>query len=91
MALFHSREYLEFIEQSSFNQSSESKSLESITEKSEKPTFKLGESGDCPLFDGLYDFCRIATGGSWDSAILLAENEADIAINWAGGLHHAKK
>lgn len=54
-------------------------------------TFKLGESGDCPLFDGLYDFCQIATGGSWDAAVLLAEREADVAINWAGGLHHAKK
>ena len=47
-------------------------------------TFKLGESGDCPLFDGLYDFCQIATGGSWDAAVLLAEREADVAINWAG-------
>lgn len=54
-------------------------------------TYKVGESGDCPLFEGLYDFCRIATGGSWDAAVLLAENACDVAINWAGGLHHAKK
>lgn len=54
-------------------------------------TYKVGESGDCPLFEGLYDFCRIATGCSWVAAVLLAENACDVAINWAGGLHHAKK
>ncbi|KAK4735237.1 hypothetical protein R3W88_009498 [Solanum pinnatisectum] len=30
-------------------------------------------------------------GGSIGSAAKLNRNEADIAINWAGGLHHAKK
>jgi acetoin utilization deacetylase AcuC-like enzyme len=52
---------------------------------------KIDLTTDCPTFHGLYDFCQISTGGSFDSALLLAENECDIAINWAGGLHHAKK
>ena len=30
-------------------------------------------------------------GGSIDAAHLLMSNEADICINWSGGLHHAKK
>jgi len=54
-------------------------------------TDKIDLTTDCPTFHGLYDFCQISTGGSFDSALLLAENECDIAINWAGGLHHAKK
>jgi len=34
--------------------------------------------------------CNKEVGGSWDSAILLSEGQADICINYAGGLHHAK-
>jgi len=51
--------------------------------------FNVGE--DCPVFDGMYQFCQISTGGSIGGAIKLNHGEADIAINWAGGLHHAKK
>ena len=39
----------------------------------------------------MFDFCRIATGGSIDAANLLIDGKANVAINWAGGLHHAKK
>jgi histone deacetylase 1/2 len=43
------------------------------------------------VFDGLYEFCQISTGGSVAGAVKLNKQQADIAINWAGGLHHAKK
>lgn len=43
------------------------------------------------MFDGLYEYCQISAGGSLGGAIKLNNNAADIAINWAGGLHHAKK
>uniref|UniRef100_A0A7N0VJD9 histone deacetylase n=1 Tax=Kalanchoe fedtschenkoi TaxID=63787 RepID=A0A7N0VJD9_KALFE len=46
---------------------------------------------DCPVFNGLYDFCRTYTGGSVCGASKLNDKLCDIAINWAGGLHHAKK
>ena len=46
---------------------------------------------DCPVFDGLIDFCRLYTSGSIAGASRLNHGLADIAINWAGGLHHAKK
>ena len=46
---------------------------------------------DCPVFDGLFEFCQISAGGSVGGAVKLNHNQADIAINWAGGLHHAKK
>jgi histone deacetylase 1/2 len=51
--------------------------------------FNVGE--DCPVFDGLYELCQIYTSASIGGAAKLNDNEADIAINWAGGLHHAKK
>lgn len=58
---------------------------------SKRQTFKVGESTDCPAFNGLYDLCQISTGASIDAASLLLNGDTDIAINWAGGLHHAKK
>ena len=33
---------------------------------------------------------QIFTGGSIDGAHRLIDGSADIAINWSGGLHHAK-
>jgi len=51
--------------------------------------FNMGE--DCPVFDGLYDFCRLYTGASITGATRLNHGLSDVAINWAGGLHHAKK
>lgn len=51
----------------------------------------MGESTDCPAFNGLYNLCQISAGASIDAATLLLNGETDIAINWAGGLHHAKR
>ncbi|KAJ6937602.1 hypothetical protein NC652_012042 [Populus alba x Populus x berolinensis] len=51
--------------------------------------FNVGE--DCPVFDGLYSFCQTYAGGSVGGAVKLNHNLCDIAVNWAGGLHHAKK
>jgi histone deacetylase 1/2 len=51
--------------------------------------FNVGE--DCPVFEGVYEFCQLSAGGSIASAVKLNHGSADIAINWAGGLHHAKK
>lgn len=46
---------------------------------------------DCPIFDGLYEYCTLYSGASLDAARKLTNNQSDIAINWSGGLHHAKK
>ncbi|CAI8611503.1 unnamed protein product [Vicia faba] len=51
--------------------------------------FNVGE--DCPVFDGLYSFCQTYAGGSVGGAVKLNHGQCDIAVNWAGGLHHAKK
>ncbi|KAH9552486.1 hypothetical protein CY35_09G069300 [Sphagnum magellanicum] len=50
--------------------------------------FNVGE--DCPVFDGLFSFCQTSAGGSVSGAVMLNHGRSDIAINWAGGLHHAK-
>jgi histone deacetylase 1/2 len=39
----------------------------------------------------MYEYCQIYTSGSIRSASFVAQGHSDIGINWAGGLHHAKK
>lgn len=39
----------------------------------------------------MYDFCRSYAGASLAGARKLASGQTDIAVNWSGGLHHAKK
>ncbi|GAX76784.1 hypothetical protein CEUSTIGMA_g4230.t1 [Chlamydomonas eustigma] len=55
--------------------------------------FNIGLVGeaDCPVFDGLYQYCQTYCGGSVDGAASLASGKSDIAFNWSGGMHHAKK
>jgi len=82
MARFHSEEYIEFLQRvSPHNIQSFSKSL---------THYNVG-AADCPVFEGLYEFCARYTGASLEAAEKLVTEQADIAINWSGGLHHAKK
>jgi histone deacetylase 1/2 len=46
---------------------------------------------DCPAFPGLWRYCQLYAGGSVGGAARLNHRAADVAINWAGGLHHGKK
>ena len=39
----------------------------------------------------MYEFCQVSCGGSIDAAQVLLRGDAGIAVNWGGGLHHAKK
>jgi hypothetical protein len=41
--------------------------------------------------EDLYDFCARYTGGSIDGAVHLNHQRCEVAVNWSGGLHHAKK
>eukprot|EP00457_Paulinella_chromatophora_P006741 gb/GEZN01006760.1/.p1 GENE.gb/GEZN01006760.1/~~gb/GEZN01006760.1/.p1 ORF type:complete len:445 (+),score=54.09 gb/GEZN01006760.1/:167-1336(+) len=83
MNKFHSLDYIDF--------------LHRVTPDNAKDymhqlrTFNLGSYTDCPVFDGLYEFCQLSVGGSLDGATRLNHGLVDIAVNWAGGLHHAKK
>ncbi|EGG20751.1 histone deacetylase family protein [Cavenderia fasciculata] len=56
-----------------------------------KQLMKYNVRYDCPVFDGMYNLCQISSGGSIGCAVKLNNKDSDIAVNWAGGLHHAKK
>jgi acetoin utilization protein AcuC len=46
-------------------------------------------TGDNPVFPGIYEASALYTGGSLDCASAIVDGVADIAMNIAGGLHHA--
>ncbi|MBI5888633.1 MAG: acetoin utilization protein AcuC [Deltaproteobacteria bacterium] len=52
------------------------------------PSHGLG-LGDNPVFKGVYDWSCLSAGASLQAAEAVATDEADIAFNVAGGLHHA--
>ncbi|ODV88478.1 hypothetical protein CANCADRAFT_33060 [Tortispora caseinolytica NRRL Y-17796] len=81
MCQFHSDEYIDFI----YRNCPES------LETSSKELLKFNMFDENPLFDGLFEFCSISGGGSMEGAARLNRGKCDIAINYAGGLHHAKK
>src|ERR1700722_19480527 len=81
MTQFHTDEYVEFLQ----------KVTPDNMENYAKEQGKYNVGDDCPVFDGLFDFCGISAGGSMEGAARLNRGKCDIAINWAGGLHHAKK
>lgn len=76
---FHSQDYIKYLENISTN-----------PEKTNQLLFNMGDT-DCPAFNGVLTFGQISAGGSIDAARLLTNNHCDIAVNWGGGLHHAKK
>ncbi|KAG6520137.1 hypothetical protein ZIOFF_017169 [Zingiber officinale] len=51
--------------------------------------FNIGEG--CLVFEGLFEFFQASADGSIDAIVKINREDADIAINCAGGLHHAKK
>jgi acetoin utilization deacetylase AcuC-like enzyme len=46
---------------------------------------------DCPIFADMFEFCKMYTGASLAGARKLSAGTTDTAINWSGGLHHAKR
>lgn len=44
---------------------------------------------DCPIFEGLYDYAVLATGGTLTGARMLLSGDAEVAFNPSGGYHHA--
>uniref|UniRef100_A0A8C0WEG0 Histone deacetylase 3 n=1 Tax=Castor canadensis TaxID=51338 RepID=A0A8C0WEG0_CASCN len=81
MCLFHSEDYIDFLQRvSPTNMQGFTNSLNA---------FDVGD--DCPVFPRLFEFCFRYTGASLQGATQLNNKICEIAINWAGGLHHAKK
>lgn len=83
MARFHSEEYVDFLQRVSPD--NVRPFVQAMTQ------FNVGECTDCPVFDGMFEFFQMCSGASIDGAVKLNQGATDIAINWSGGLHHAKK
>ncbi|KAL8822405.1 MAG: hypothetical protein Q9191_006856 [Dirinaria sp. TL-2023a] len=81
MSQFHTDEYVDFLR----------KVTPDNMETYPKEQGKYNVGDDCPVFDGLFEFCGISAGGSMEGAARLNRAKCDVAVNWAGGLHHAKK
>lgn len=81
MCQFHTDEYIDFLSRVTPD------NLDLF--QKEQAKFNVGE--DCPVFDGLFEYCGISGGGSMEGAARLNRGKCDVAINYAGGLHHAKK
>lgn len=97
MSRFHADDYVDFLKRVT---------PDGMTESNHKLAYKckgtllirtgvfiiivnVGE--DCPVYSGLYEFCQVSAGGSIAGAMKLNHGQSDITINWAGGLHHAKR
>lgn len=81
MTKFHTDDYINFLS---------NVTPENMNEYSKQLLrFNVGE--DCPVFQGMFQFCQLSAGGSIGGAIKLNHKDSDYSINFAGGLHHAKK
>lgn len=79
---FHLEDYVNFLQLVT-------PELSAIMGEEKLAQFNIGD--DCPIFDGMYDYLSIYAGASLDASRKLISGMSDIAINWSGGLHHAKK
>lgn len=80
---FHTSDYIEFLSTATPNSCNEYSVARDLDR------FNIDQ--DCPVFDGLWAYCQVSCGGSLGGAYQLNTGIADICVNWAGGLHHAKK
>lgn len=82
MMEFHAEDYIEFL--SHVTPENINKLPRGSLEK-----FNIGD--DCPIFQGLFEYSMLYAGASLDASRKLINEQSEIAINWTGGLHHAKK
>ena len=83
LKIFHDPNYLEFL--------SKIVPPDEVGTAPSAQALEFGMGDDCPIFDGLFEYCSLYAGSSLDAARALVSGRSDIAINWSGGLHHAKK
>uniref|UniRef100_H2YUW5 Histone deacetylase 8 n=1 Tax=Ciona savignyi TaxID=51511 RepID=H2YUW5_CIOSA len=76
LSLFHSQDYLNYLK--------EENECDDLNES-------FGFAYDCPLKPGIYEYCQEVAGASISAAKLLCSGHFQVAINWLGGWHHAKR
>ncbi|CAG8435473.1 5744_t:CDS:2 [Diversispora eburnea] len=79
---FHASAYIKFLKEVT---------TENAKQFSKDYFNKFNINEDCPIFSGVYDYCKIYAGASVAAAERLASGVSDICVNWSGGLHHAKQ
>ncbi|KAK8795983.1 histone deacetylase [Blastocystis sp. subtype 4] len=83
MEVFHTKEYVDFLSHITPNNMKEY--------QAEMEQFAVPSGVDNPVFDGIFNYCRLYCGASLDAASRLNQGRNQICVNWSGGLHHAKK
>ena len=83
ISAFHSADYTEFLSRVTPTNAAEY--------AEQCAAFQVESFTDCPPFEGVWGYCQMLAGGSIDGAVRLNAGDADVAINWSGGMHHAKK
>merc|ERR1719253_48166 len=81
MTRFHSDEYINFLRAITPDNMSDY--------RCQLQRFNVG--GDCPVFDGLFDYCQLYASGSIGGAARLNADHADVVINWSGGMHNPRR
>ncbi|EIW55921.1 histone deacetylase 8 [Trametes versicolor FP-101664 SS1] len=79
LSAYHDRDYLEFVLKSNQAPSEEDMNAE------------FGIEEDCPAFPHLPEYVRLVGGATLIAAKALRNNQAEVAICWDGGRHHAQK
>ncbi|VVB04770.1 unnamed protein product [Arabis nemorensis] len=87
---FHSPGYVDFLASITPEYVDSLFAAETVTDPS-LTRFNLDGDLECPVFHGLFGYCRGYAGGTISAAVKLNNHDADIAINWAGGMHRAKR
>lgn len=72
MTQFHTDDYIDFLQKVTPD------NMDSYMREQGK--YNVGD--DCPVFDGLFEFCGISAGGSMEGAARLNRQKCDIAVNW---------
>ncbi|XP_026864543.1 histone deacetylase 8 isoform X2 [Electrophorus electricus] len=80
MAVFHTHSYLEHLHKISQN-----------GDNDDPQSVDFGLGYDCPVVEGIFDYAAAVGGATLTAAQCLLDGKCEVAINWAGGWHHAKK
>ncbi|XP_067378807.1 histone deacetylase 8 isoform X2 [Channa argus] len=80
MAKFHTDSYLEHLHK--ISQDGDNEDPQSVD---------YGLGYDCPVVEGIFDYAAAVGGATLTAAQCLLDQKCDVALNWAGGWHHAKK
>ncbi|XP_013383573.1 histone deacetylase 8-like [Lingula anatina] len=79
---FHSTDYIECLQRLC---------QDDDPDKYDEEAEEFGLGYDCPADEGVYDSASWAAGGTLTAAEHLVSGQCSVAINWAGGWHHAKR